>query len=167
MTKWDNKTKKTFTDEERQIVEQVREYREKPMLDNAKSVFVDMEAGNGMFNQLKWKVDVKINTIKEFKRQKDRNKVQLIGSIWKHLEGYPDVKATKEDLELENERIDLMIKNAVSIGGDSVKGILSNMISYIGTKRLDKKDICTMEQYEEYVKTINEKLVTMLGYGVV
>lgn len=162
--KFDNETK-LLPESEKQLLKRYRDYQEKAMTPLIGGIFADTEPSQDTIHRARHAIGLKVHKIKELLSINDRKNVQIHGMVYEHLEGYPDQKLTKTELEKDIEKVNIQIEYEVL----DIKRVLNNMIAYIGVPRVDRKGyVLSMEEFEQYVHDLDMicKEQLKLRYGI-
>ena len=142
--KKDELVAKTAT--ERNLLKRLRDLAEMKLEGNAKEFWVRMDEARMNVETAKYLIKIKLQKIEEINLEIKINQEQLKGTIWRHREGYPEVKFTKEELECEINKLKLGIENEVS----GIRNSLVQIIPFIGVLSLDRNQVITREQFDNY-----------------
>jgi hypothetical protein len=157
--------KEEFSEDVKAAMREMQKYQDRPMSEEHKKMFIAISSGNYNYQYMKYQINIKLHQIKSYLQVKERNQQQINGEIWKTVENNTTVLMTKEELQLENDRLDLMIFAVVN-NKDGIKHLLTQMFGYVGQLNPDKTLIDTWDGYEMFLQKINNDIKALVGYGI-
>jgi len=142
-----------LTPQEQKLLRNLRNLNKMEITGKPKEIWLRMDESKVTVEQAKFFISTRLNKIREIKLEIDNNKIQIAADdVWRHRDGYPNVKLKKVELECEIEKLKLGIDQELS-------GIRSNIIQiipFIATIGLDRQQIITHDQFNDYIFYIEE-----------
>ena len=151
------KITRTLTDNEAVMVDKQRKFGELEITGKLRELYIRSEEGMYTIDNALFAIDSKMQKIAEMYLHLIRNQVQIKGGpkeIWRHLEGYPNVKMTRAELESEILTTRLMMEKEVS----GIRANLSNLVTYVEQLGVDGKVMLTEKQLLDKISAVETYL---------
>jgi len=151
---------RTLTEAEARHIADMRDFGKKELTGVMRDVYLKMEELHYQIDQMMYNLRLKLHQIEGFKQMQVRNKEQIeSGEIWRHVNDYPHILLTKEELALENVDFELQVESSIS----NIRSLMANLLKYVGSFGVDKKVILTEEGYNELYDKVSKKVKELTG----
>lgn len=154
------KITRTLTDNEAEMIDKQRKFGEIDLTGKLRELYVKSEEGRYSMDNALYAVDLKLQKIHEIGLMILRDQVQIKGGdVWRHVEGYPDVKMTEAELHSEIVNMKFAIEKEIS----GIRSNLSNLITYVEQLGVDGNVMLTEKVFRQKVTDVELKL-SSIGY---